>query len=248
VSLTHYVGGGGQARHSHDFAQFSFLLAGRMAETLEGRDFSLDAPSAGFKPAGSIHSNRWGKEGALVFSVTLAEPAASAAEGLAPGWRNLGPGVRLGAMVEACFQPDEPLRRLAVDDVLAIVREAPESCGPAPTWLRAARERLGAEGELRVQDVARAVGVDRSHLTRAFRQCYGIPPSVYRRRILAARAVAGVARTEASLASVAHEAGFSDHAHMSRTLRGDTGLMPIRLRSLLTDEITSIQDYFRPAR
>lgn len=244
VSLTHYSGPGEQPVHSHDFTQCSFLLAGRMVETLEGREFCVEGQATGYKPAGSLHSDRWGPEGALVFSITFGKLATPVGKAREPGWRGLGRNLPLGEIVAACFQPDEGRRREAVHETLAIAWEAPGAAAKAPRWLRKAREALAEQAELSVAEVANRVGVDRSHLTRAFQRCYGMPPSVFRRGILTARAVAAVAQTDDRLARVAHHAGFSDHAHMTRTLRSDTGLMPGRLRSLLKDEITSIQDLF----
>ena len=219
-----------------------------MEETLDGQEFSLEGRGAGYKPAGSPHSDRWGEEGALVFSITLEALALGTAKGPERGWRTLPPALPLGEIVAACFQPGEERRREAIEEALVLVSNGSLPRRAAPRWLKRARDALIEQADLSVEEVARVVGVDRSYLTRVFQRCYGIPPSVFRRRILAARALAALARTDAPLARVAHEAGFSDHAHMTRTLRSDTGLNPRLLRSLLTHEITSIQDHFRAAR
>jgi AraC-like DNA-binding protein len=216
-----------------------------MAETLDGRDFAMEARAAAYKPAGSPHSNRWGREGALVFSITFGGLMVGFGASPKPGWWSLPPTLPLGQMVAACFQPDEIRRREAIEDAFLLVSSGLLPGADAPRWLRTARDALAEQADLSIAEVAVAVGVDRSYLARAFQRSYGMPPSVYRRRILSARAVAAVARTETPLSRVAHESGFSDHAHMTRTLRSDTGLNPVLLRSLLTKEITSIQDHFR---
>lgn len=216
-----------------------------MSERLEGRDHELLGPAIGYKPAGARHADRWGAEGVLVFSIGL-DDAALGAAGFrrAAGWSRLAPGFPVAAILRACFGGTESVRADAIEDALALSSSEGETAAPAPPpWLRSAWQLLTEEPETNVEAAASLAGVDRAHLSRAFQRCYGIPPSVHRRRVLAARAVAAIARTDAPLGRVAHEAGFSDHAHMNRTLRADIGLKPTELRRLLKAEITSVQDH-----
>jgi len=45
--------------------------------------------------------------------------------------------------------------------------------------------------------------------------------------------LAGPAQGEPSLAALAHELGFADHAHLTRTIRAVTGHTPTSCRRLL---------------
>ncbi len=238
VSLTHYAAEASQPPHAHDFLQLSFLLAGTMGERIEGRAFELHGPACGYKPAGSVHENRWGREGVLVFSITL--PPLELDTGRRPGWSNLR-DFPIGNIVRACFSADPTVRAHAIGDAFALTSPEEESAA-VPRWLATVRDQLTEEPDSTVEAAARSAGVDRAHLSRAFRRCFGVPPSVHRRRVLAARSLQLITRTSVPLAHIAHDAGFSDHSHMSRTLRSDIGLPPSDLRNLLKRDITSIQD------
>jgi AraC-like DNA-binding protein len=243
--LTHYPGAGAQTAHAHDFTQLSFLIGGRMSERLEGRDHDLLAPAIGYKPAGALHADRWGAEGVLIFSISLDDASRSDVRfRREAGWSRLAPHLPMAAIVRACFGGPETIRRDAIEDALALSSFERDTPGATPPpWLQSARQSLTDEPEMNVETAASLAGVDRAHLSRAFQRCYGIPPSVHRRRMLTARAVAAIARSEAPLGRLAHEAGFSDHAHMCRALRSDIGLMATELRDLLKGEITSVQDH-----
>jgi AraC-like DNA-binding protein len=57
--------------------------------------------------------------------------------------------------------------------------------------------------------------------------------SRYRIRLRASAALERLAAGQRSLATLAADLGFADQAHLTRTLRAETGLPPGRLRALL---------------
>jgi AraC family transcriptional regulator len=69
------------------------------------------------------------------------------------------------------------------------------------------------------------------HLTRQFRQTYGMSPREYRTVQLVKRAATLVVGTDAPLSRIAHECGFADHSHMCRAFRHVAGWNPSRLRT-----------------
>jgi AraC-like DNA-binding protein len=81
-------------------------------------------------------------------------------------------------------------------------------------------------GRWTVQDMARAAGVSRQHLTREFREQIGISPKLYSRlsRFHAALAYAGSPSVD--WAHAAAEAGFADQSHMIAEFRQFSGLTP----------------------
>jgi AraC-like DNA-binding protein len=250
LSLTHYPRGTKQSAHSHDFDQISFLVAGALQETLDGRTYELHCSSVGHKPAGALHEDHWGPEGTLVFSINIAPDAGIAASGLAHcAWTRLPPRFPLAAIIACCFSGgSEMMRSEAIEDALALLSWREPALSRTPQWLEQAHRMLGAEPDLPVSAAAQAARVDRTYFTRAFQHYYGIAPSIHRRRAIASRAVAAIARSEKRFGEVAHAAGFSDQSHMNRVVREQVGLVPGDLRRLLSNDLTSIQDAAPPRR
>ena len=79
----------------------------------------------------------------------------------------------------------------------------------------------------------------RVHLSRSFAHHYGVPLSIYRHRLMVARAVEATVRSGETLAEVALSAGFADQSHMTRALQRGAGVTPRRLRRLLGASVSS---------
>jgi len=79
--------------------------------------------------------------------------------------------------------------------------------------------------DLTVEVLAAQAGLSRVHLTRAFRQHFGVPPHVYLNSVRLRHAqqalLAGQALADAALA-----AGFADQSHFNRRFRGSVGVAP----------------------
>jgi AraC-like DNA-binding protein len=247
AALTHYASRTAHARHRHSYAQISFLLAGSLCESHQGAEFPMHGTGIGYKPAGHWHSDEWGAVGTLIFSVNLSPDSAHLADStLTPGWSRPADCDCIPGVVRACLRSaDEESRNEAILDALAIasqpkLEEPGVACGlpglsRAPAWLERVREQmLETPALVAMEEAARAGGVHRVHLSRVFSRFYGMPPSVFRLRAAAARAIGAIAADGASLTRVAHDTGFSDHAHMTRTLRAQIGLGPAELRRLLS--------------
>jgi len=233
--LSHYPPGGEQPRHAHDHAQISFLLAGRIQESI-GRRVYEPVAGACVKAAGTDHSDRWGSEGALMLSLRL--PAVDGA-GALPVDRWVAADLpRVALAVRAALAGEAPAETglLAADLLSCIGRDEPPE-GRPPPWLERVRE---AATELHRFSIARAAdeaGVHRVHLSRAFARHYGLPLSLYRQHIRTARALNGaVRRPDEPLASLAYAAGFADQSHMCRALRLAVGATPAGLRRLFSPE------------
>ena len=218
--------------------QLSFLLAGSMQEELHGDEYQLHSSAIGYKPAESWHSDMWGESGALIFSLKVAHDRAQAL-GLrwSPGWSKRADLALVPDILQLCLKGKTPaVRSEAAEDLLAVITLLAENRRRSrpPPWLEAARQQINDSPEhVAIDRAAHRAGVHRVHLFRMFMRFYGVAPSVYRRRVLAARAVTGATRTNEPLAGVAQDAGFSDQAHMNRTLRSQTGFSPSTLRALL---------------
>lgn len=235
-----YPPGFRQAPHAHDTTGITLVVDGSFRETARGREEHASALSVVVKPAGTVHADQVGPRGARTIAVQIDDETAllERADGLgAWRWLHAGPGVRpLVGLGRALRDPTNgPDPEEMVFELLGEVAEAPAPrYGDAPAWVRRAREALDdlAPEGIRVRDLAARLRVHPVSLTRAFRRAYGIPVTLYRRRVRLRRAAAQVAGTDRTLSAIAHAAGYADHAHMCREVRGATGLTPSALRAL----------------
>jgi AraC-like DNA-binding protein len=69
-----------------------------------------------------------------------------------------------------------------------------------------------------------------------FSQLTGSTVSQYRNRLRVSRALQRIADGEQDLAGLAADLGFTDHAHLTRTIRAATGHPPSACRLLLTGQ------------
>lgn len=122
-----------------------------------------------------------------------------------------------------------------------LARRQPERVGsgrPATVAARRllvarAREALLADPAVGLVELARLAGCSPHHLSRVFSQVTGMSVTAYRNRLRVFRALQRIADGEPSLARLAAELGFADHAHLARTIRAATGRTPAECRGLL---------------
>jgi AraC family transcriptional regulator len=182
-----------------------------------------------------VHADCYGPCGALLLAFTMrCERTANELNGAYNWhWRMARPA-RL-----------RPLIRLAdhaspaeFDDLLWDTFSAAErrtSGVVAPDWLKWVRSRLDAPAEASVSigALAAQAGVHRVHLSRAFVRHFGLSPSAYRQRQMAARALQAMVDDHAAPALAAYDAGFVDQSHMARAMRSSFGATPRQMAALL---------------
>lgn len=235
-----YAPGQRMARHAHAQHQFSILLGGTLGESAAGEDLRIAGPAVGFKAAGLDHANDYGPAGALIFGVELEASPRSEDARRTMDWRwRAAPSAVL-------------LRhsRALLDDLITGVDADPESRlwelvaaitdsggtaaggkGQPPRWLARVSARLQEEATP-LADLARDEGLHPVYVSRAFLRWNGCTPSTQRIRARLQRALAALSAGR-SLVESALLAGFSDHAHFSRTARAHVGLSPRQLRTVL---------------
>src|SRR3954447_4157918 len=144
-------------------------------------------------------------------------------------------------VIATTAREDLALRTLrSEDDAIALLtsifsRLAPERLASGRSSTAAARRALAADARealacdpaLGLVELGRVVGASPHHLSRVFRDEVGVPISRYRRELRLRRALEGLGD---DLARVAADAGFSDHAHLSRETRALLGRTPSALR------------------
>ena len=82
-------------------------------------------------------------------------------------------------------------------------------------------------------DLAGLLGVSPFRLSRVFSRQTGASLTRFRNRVRVGRAMDRLADGETALAELAHELGFADQAHLTRTVRDHVGHTPVELRRLL---------------
>jgi AraC-like DNA-binding protein len=82
--------------------------------------------------------------------------------------------------------------------------------------------------------IAAVASVSPQYLTRVFRQSTGLTLGRYRNRVRVRLALERLADGEDDLRRIAHDLGFADQAHFSRTVLTEVGLQPSALRRLLS--------------
>lgn len=85
-------------------------------------------------------------------------------------------------------------------------------------------------GDIRANDISKVVGLSESRFLHLFKEQVGVP---FRKYILWKKlknAIGLVANSEgANLTEIAHEAGFSDSAHLSKVIKSSFGLSPTEI-------------------
>jgi transcriptional regulator GlxA family with amidase domain len=84
----------------------------------------------------------------------------------------------------------------------------------------------GLGGRLSLDRLAAEARLSKDRFTRRFRASFGVAPSAYIARRRLARARALMIQTDAPLAAIALDCGFSDQAHLSRKFRAQAGEPP----------------------
>jgi AraC-like DNA-binding protein len=95
------------------------------------------------------------------------------------------------------------------------------------------REALASRPETSLPELARQLAVSPHHLSRVFKAATGHTISRHRMRLRVSGAFERLAGGERDLSRLAADLGFSDHAHMCRVVRDETGCVPSGLRAAL---------------
>lgn len=130
------------------------------------------------------------------------------------------------------------LTGLALQTIGLLMRDGrPVVDHEAPDWLIAAREiahERFAKG-VGLPEVAREVGVHPAHLSRAFRTVFGVPFSDYLIQLRLTYARDALRNSNAKIAQIAADSGFSDHAHLTRAFRRRYEVSPSEFRAQIVE-------------
>lgn len=129
-----------------------------------------------------------------------------------------------------CTQDPDELARIAERDPFEAALQLRDSLQTARQhelhWTDALATALCASTELCLNDWAERASLAPSTVSRGFHRRFGVTPRMFRLELRARRAWAALIRSTASLTSIAHDFGFADLPHMSRSIASFTGWAP----------------------
>lgn len=158
-------------------------------------------------------------------------------------------GPQAAAMARAigrALSADDPETALGLVDewLLRLAADQTEMAGPG---VQAALQLYDSWGQLRVADLAQTQDVSPRTLERQFQQEVGVGPKTLSRLIRFEMSSIVLNRDPAmSLATLAHDMGFSDQAHLTREFRSLGGLTPgayARMSELRGQKEAPVRDF-----
>ncbi|MFF0339274.1 helix-turn-helix domain-containing protein [Kribbella sp. NPDC004875] len=222
-------------------AHLVLVWRGRFQVDSEGRRMTVDPTNGYLEAPGRETRFSHPAGGDVCTSITL--PDGRLAEGIDA---SRTPAVRVDARLELAHRmllradadPDFEVVEAVVALVRLALRRGPED-RPAPgryDLADRARDVILADEATSSSLVALADALDTSpsHLSRTFHHHAGMSLSRYRNRVRVSRALQRLADGETDLAGLAVSLGFSDQAHLTRSMRRELGQTPRRVRRLLT--------------
>lgn len=231
-------------RHDHSYTKVCLTLSGGCTEERDGRRHHYAPGTLQLNPVGSSHAYRCGERGMRVFSATLGPAWWPLLDTLRPAPVAAGRdayGVALAQRLYGEFLRPCDASPMVIEELLLALM-APEARGseargtrrePVPDWLATLLTVVQDtfRGPVGLAGLAAEVGIDRSHLARAFRRRFGCTIGEYVRGLRVAHARLLLVETERPLAEVALAAGFADQSHMGRTFRALLGRTPGDVRA-----------------
>jgi AraC-like DNA-binding protein len=217
------------------------VAAGRFEERLRRRSETCSTGTVIWNPSGEEHEDVFGESGARCWNIEFTrawdERIGQAADAWTPG-RSSETNWLATRIMRELAAPDAASSLALEGLVCALIGEISRTRADdrrRPVWLSRARDRLHAEFREppSVGELAREVGVHRSHFGRAFRALVGctVAEFVRRRRVEWA---AEQLRTRAyGLAELSLVTGFGDQGHFTRAFKRVTGMTPGQYRATL---------------
>jgi AraC family transcriptional regulator len=235
-------------RHIHDRTCVAMPIDGAFNSVMRGRSHWSGPGTIITEPAGEMHANRFGPQGARI---AIVQPDARREELLRPcagllsriHHRAEPAAALLARRLVAELASRDAISDLAVEAlalellvVSARSRVADEGT-PMPAWLARVRDRLhdGFGQPQDLQTLAAEAGVHPGHLTRAFRRRFGRSIGDYLRLVRLEWAAHRLTTSNDMLVDVAAAAGFADQSHFTRLFRQQFGCTPARYRQRVRD-------------
>jgi AraC family transcriptional regulator len=236
-----YDSGTTLARHAHERALVAWAMDGAYREEACASTFDCGARSVVFHPAFEEHAVSF-REAARCFAIELDDQEVRGRyDARVPGSRlhlDSGPLAAVLASLYSEFRNPDACSSLAIQGlVLQLLAglsrtDAPEVDRGRPSWLDRVEDILRDcfRGRLSLEGLALEVGQSPERVSAVFRRVYHRSIAEEQRRLRIEFACERLRDSEASLAAIALDAGFSDQPHFSRAFKQVTGTTPARYR------------------
>ena len=211
------------SRHRHPYPYAAVVLAGAYREAGSGGRFRVRSGEVMFHDAFEAHLNSVEPAGAVILNIPMSTHMP------------MSPRVAGGAHFSVADV--DALAAMAERDLFAAAQELLDSLvelpAPAGDWpdLLAADLRRNAVPCL--ADWSASHGLTPHSLSRGFRAAFGVTPKRFGLECKAHAALRRIRVCGDSLCSIAMDSGFSDQAHMTRTVADITGSPPSRWQTPL---------------
>jgi AraC family transcriptional regulator len=231
--------------HAHDRPTLAVVMKGSFETRLAADVEICGRSSLRIEPAGSQHTNHFGRLGAHIVVVQpdptspLLGPAADAFD--RAQHRRDERASFIGRAIAGEFRHRDAVSPLALQslglELVAAVARSSQVPRKAPPWVAQATELIHDRflEALRIETIAGGVGVRPSELVRAFRAFHGVPVGSYARRLRLEWVARRLAESDDPIATLAIEAGFADQPHLTRAFLAFSGLTPGRYRRLRSE-------------
>jgi AraC family transcriptional regulator len=250
-----YDAGASLQRHYHDSTWVVLAFSGSFSLTMRSRETILAPRTLFYLPAGEMHANVFGSQGAGVF-ITAVDPGwlsnrLETVDADADRPRIGPPGYLRGLALKMYqeFKSPDALSDLIVEGAFLELlgrwfRGGLDQPNDAPAWMRRVKAYLqdSFRDAVSLNEVAQVAGVHPSHVAREFHRIYGMTVGEYVRKLrveFVAERLIHPHKDTPSLTDLALCAGFSSHAHMAAMFKSVTGMTPTEYRK--AHGITSIR-------
>ncbi|MGA2458458.1 MAG: AraC family transcriptional regulator [Terriglobales bacterium] len=196
-------------RHSHNAAYAAVVVAGSYEEAGDQGRFRVEAGDVLLHDRFEAHIDRFSKAGAVVLNLPLLTGD------------SFKPGAAKVVGADLIVSAAERSRAEATGLLLETIQEITTSCIDWPDELATA---LMQNSSLVLSTWAQEQGLAPWTVSRGFAQVFGISPEAFRARTRTRHAWKAIQRTNTPLAEIAADLGFSDQAHMTRSVKQMTGM------------------------
>lgn len=239
------------SRHAHDRAVWAFIVQGQVLDETAARSDLCDPMTVRTIPAGCVHENRFGPQGARCLII---EPSSEVLRHATTAHRHpladvrhvsAGPLSALALRLWHEVRHPDAVSAFTVECVLAemIEHAASPELTPArgrPAWLDRVCQRLHERyrEDQELADLAREAGVHPVHLVRVFRRYFGVTPADYARSLRVMFACNALRTSPNSISDIACASGFYDQSHLNRVFRRECGMTPAQYRACRRSPVT----------
>ena len=198
-------------------------------------------------PAGEVHANHYDREGCLSLVIEIKPPRLESITSYSKVFDqfSLNSGTAFSILLTRIYKEIlvmDTASPLAMEGLtLELLSDLSRSSNQVakhgrPRWLSQAFDYVHAHftEAIRLNDIAKSIGVHPVHLARTFRKSYGLTVGEQVRALRIEFACTLLSTSDTPLAEIASATGFSDQAHFSKIFKQHTGTTPSQYRRIHT--------------